>query len=78
MIIKVGPAKRVGGKTTIFNASLDAAQVLAHSDGSVNVTFNANGIYSSNSTYQYNMRFSKEDLETVLRISGGSGENGEP
>ena len=73
----MGPAKRVGGKTTIFNASLDAAQVLAHSNGDVNVTFHANGIYSRNSTYQYNLHFSKEDLETVLRVSGESGENGD-
>lgn len=77
MIIKVGPAKRVGGKTTIFNASLDAAHVFAHSDGSVNVIFRANGIYTSNSTYQYSLEFSKEDLETVLRISRASEGNGE-
>ena len=51
--------------------------MLAHSNGDVNVTFHANGIYSRNSTYQYNLHFSKEDLETVLRVSGESGENGD-
>jgi hypothetical protein len=66
MELIVGPAKRRGEATRIFGESLNADQITTAASGELLISFDAGGMYDRNSTYRYTLRFSRDDLKTLI------------
>lgn len=62
MRVRVGAAKRPDVQVTIFDQPLDFDQILLGSDGEVEITFLASGMYDPKSRYRYTMKLSKDEL----------------
>jgi hypothetical protein len=70
MELTVGPAKRRGESTRIFGDSLSANQISTAAGGELLISFDAGGMYDRNSTYRYTLRFSRDDLNTLIGAVG--------
>lgn len=69
MRVNVGPAKREGKVTTIFDDSLQSAEVSVVGEEEVRICFRAGGMYDQKSAYQYTLNFSRSELSALFGAS---------
>jgi hypothetical protein len=70
MRIDVGPARRVGVHTAIYNEPLSEANLETLPDGDVLLTIDANGINCEKSRYRYKIRLNRLEADALARSIG--------
>jgi hypothetical protein len=66
MRIKVGPARRPGNTTIIYDESLAGTDIAPDGNGTVQLSFDAHGVRCDKSLYRYQMRLSREDIAKII------------
>jgi hypothetical protein len=72
MRVKVGPARRPGNTTTIYDGALDNAEI-TEDKGGVQLSFDALGIRCDKSLYRYSVKLSSEDLAKIVAVAKRAG-----
>lgn len=67
MLIVVGPARRPGQATAIYNYPLSNNHLSIDPDGALTLTFDANGIRDKRSRYRYCIRLAPDEVDELVR-----------
>jgi hypothetical protein len=70
MQIEVGPARRPGTPSSIYNEPLTSENFRADGKGNVFLTIDACGMNCSKSLYRYKLRLSREEARELLQAVG--------
>ena len=68
--VPVGPAKREGKSTTIFDHDLRPTNINTDPDGEIHISFCAGGMYDNKSAYRYTLIFSRSELDALVGLLG--------
>lgn len=68
MHVDVGPARRPGSISSIFNEPLCSDDISSNNDGSVELSFDASGMHCDKSRYRYQLKLSREDIAKILQV----------
>ncbi|WP_157014661.1 hypothetical protein [Mesorhizobium xinjiangense] len=77
MRIQVAPAKRLGVKTTIFNAPLELNSIANGNKEEVEFSFCAAGVYDPRSKYRYTVNLSRNELEALAVVNANAEQFGD-
>jgi hypothetical protein len=66
MRVKVGPARRPGSTTTIYEGAVDGAEITQGDTGGIQLSFDAVGIRCDKSLYRYSVKLSHEDIVKIV------------
>jgi hypothetical protein len=67
MHIEVGPARRPGNASAIYDEPLSEADLEMGSDGGIVLTVRASGMNSQKSLYRYKISLSRLDADKIVR-----------
>ena len=66
MKVKVGPARRPGNETVIYDEPLSLSDIAPETDGTIRLSFDALGIRCDKSRYRYQMKLSRDDISRII------------
>jgi hypothetical protein len=80
MHIEVGPARRPGNASAIYDEPLKDDDLQLHPDGGLTLTIDASGMKDQRSRYRYRFRFTPDELDRwcAAREASVRGANGSP
>jgi hypothetical protein len=65
MHVDVGPARRQGGRATIYDQPLSGTDLDIEPGGSITLTFEASGMKDQRSHYRYRISFTADDVKRL-------------
>jgi hypothetical protein len=69
MHIEVGPARRPGNCSVIYDKPLEEGDLAIGDEGEVVLTINASGVNCRKSLYRYRIRLSRREADRLARAS---------